>query len=141
MDIQEDKLIVPDNFSLVEYLNYGSYSVVSSKDRDLLLKDWAKLTREEKQRNLSVLQAFQPYRKSIGIPTYITCGYRSERHELTKGRSGDSQHLLGAVDFTCLSKQDLEKYAHTLDKTWYGGFKHYIDQNFIHIDLGRNRRW
>lgn len=141
MEIETNGLILPENISLVEYLNFGNKSVVHTYDRQLLLKDWEHLSREEKQRNLNVIHAFQPYRTHIGRVVYLTCGYRSKRHELSKGRSGDSQHLLGAFDFTCNSKKDLEAYANVLEVTWYGGFKYYKDKNFIHLDLGENRRW
>ena len=139
--IESKGLILPANISLVEYLNFGSRSVVNASDRQLLLSDWEQLTREEKQRNLNVIHAFQPYRTHLGISIFPTCGYRSERHELTKGRSGKSQHLLGAFDFTCNSKQELKRYADLLKDTWYGGFKYYENKNFIHLDLGENRRW
>lgn len=141
MEIESNGLILPENITLVEYLNFGSKSVVNYYDRQLLLKDWEQLSREEKQRNLNVVHAFQPYRTHIGRVVYLTCGYRSKRHELSKGRSGDSQHLFGAFDFTCDLEMSLRIYAETLDKTWYGGFKYYEDKNFIHLDLGKHRRW
>ena len=130
-------LITPKNFTVQEYLNQGSRSVMPVKDRQLLIEDFEKLTTEEQQRNLSVLFALQPVRERFGKPIFITCGYRSLRHELSRNRSGKSQHLFGAVDLTC---NDMRGLALQLDD-WNGGYKWYVDRKFIHIDLGRKRRW
>ena len=130
-------LITPKNFSIDEYLNQGSRSVMPVKDRQLLIEDFQKLTTEEQQRNLSVLFALQPIREKFGKPIFITCGYRSKRHELSRNRSGQSQHLVGAIDLTC---DDMRGLALQLDD-WNGGYKWYIDRKFIHIDLGAKRRW
>ena len=130
-------LITPKNFSIDEYLNQGSRSVMPVWDRALLVEDFEKLTTEEQQRNLSVLFALQPIRDKFGKPIFITCGYRSKRHELSRNRSGKSQHLLGAVDVAC---DDMRGLALQLDD-WNGGYKWYVDKNFIHIDLGAKRRW
>ena len=130
-------LITPKNFSINEYLNQGSRSVMPVNDRQLLIDDFEKLTTEEQQRNLSVLFALQPVRERFGKPIFITCGYRSLRHELSRNRSGKSQHLFGAVDIT---SDDMRGLALQLDD-WNGGYKWYVDRKFIHIDLGRKRRW
>ena len=130
-------LETPDNFSLDEYLNHGSRSVVSLNDRILIKKDFEKLTTEEQQACLSILFAIQPIRESFGKPIYITCGYRSKRHEHSKGRSGNSMHTKYAVDVTCDDMQGLNAAF----GDWQGGYKWYKDKHFIHVDLGRKRRW
>lgn len=130
-------LETPDNFSLDEYLNYGSRSVVSLNDRVLIQKDFEKLTTEEQQDCLSILFAIQPIRESFGKPIYITCGYRSKRHEHSKGRSGNSMHTKYAVDVT---SDDMDGLNAAFGD-WQGGYKWYKDRHFIHVDLGRKRRW
>lgn len=141
IQILEQKLITPENFSVKEYLNFGTYSVLSENSRLLILKDFEKLSTAEQQRRLSILFAIQPYRTKIGIPMFITCGYRSYAHELRKFRKGGSRHLLDAIDFTCLETQGLNKYASVLNSNWYGGFKHYANKRFIHADKGEKRTW
>jgi uncharacterized protein YcbK (DUF882 family) len=136
--ILENKLLTPENFSVKEYLNFGEYSVVSESDRLLILDEFEKQSTAKQQQNLSILWALQPYRTEIGIPMHITCGKRTYEHELRKGRSGNSAHLWGAIDFTC---DNLNAYDNELSKTWVGGLKHYKNKLFIHADIGRNRRW
>lgn len=131
------KLITPENFDLDEYLNNGSRSVMPLKDRELLRSEFFKLSITEQQRNLSILFYLQPIREELGKPIYITCGYRSKRHELSRGRSGNSMHLLGAIDIT---SDDMYGLYDVL-KHHCGGSKWYKNRNFIHIDLGKNRRW
>jgi uncharacterized protein YcbK (DUF882 family) len=130
-------LKTPPNFSLAEYLNHGSRSVISLNDRALIQKDFEKLTTEEQQACLSILFAIQPVREVFGKPMFITCGYRSKRHELTKNRSGKSEHTRFAVDVTSDDMEELNKAF----GDWNGGYKWYKQQNFIHVDLGRKRRW
>lgn len=137
----EDKLLTPENFSVKEYLNFGEYSVVSRADRLLILDEFEQLSTAEQQMRLSVLWAMQPYRSECDFAWHITCGNRTKEHELRKGRSGDSIHLWGAVDFTCLGAGELQIVANLFKNKWVGGFKHYEDQNFIHGDIYRNRRW
>jgi len=127
----------PKNFSLNEYLNSGSRSVMPLKDRELIKNDFNELTREEKESCLSILFAIQPVRERFGKPIFITCGYRSKRHELSRGRSGNSEHTRFAVDIT---SDDMEGLNAAFG-AWNGGYKWYKSQNFIHVDLGRKRRW
>jgi uncharacterized protein YcbK (DUF882 family) len=130
-------LKTPPNFSLAEYLNHGSRSVISLNDRALIQKDFEALTTEEQQACLSILFAIQPVREVFGNPMFITCGYRSKRHEKSKNRSGKSEHTRFAVDVTCDDMEELNKAF----GDWNGGYKWYKQQNFIHVDLGRKRRW
>ncbi|MCC5916584.1 MAG: DUF882 domain-containing protein [Cryomorphaceae bacterium] len=131
------ELVTPSNFSLEEYLNNGSRSVMPANDRILLQDDFFGLSIPEQQRNLNVLHALQPVREKFGEPIFITCGYRSKRHEMSRGRSGNSQHLFGAIDITCDDMFGLNQLLHD----WKGGYNFYEDKNFIHIDLGNIRRW
>jgi uncharacterized protein YcbK (DUF882 family) len=130
-------LITPKKFSIAEYLNHGSRSVLSFNDRTLIEKDFEALTTEEQQSCLSILFAIQPVREAFGKPIYITCGYRSKRHEITKGRSGNSMHTKYAVDITSDDMQGLNAAF----GDWNGGYKWYKERHFIHVDLGRKRRW
>jgi len=141
VDALEKKLLTPENFTVREYLNYGDYSVVTIEDRELILNEFEKQSTAEQQQNLSILWALQPYRTDAGFAFFITCGKRTKRHELSKGRSGDSVHLWGATDLTTLEEGQMTYLSNLLKNKWIGGYKHYISKRFIHADLGRNRTW
>ena len=141
LDLLEKKLLTPENFTVREYLNYGDYSVVTIKDRELILSEFEEQSTAEQQQNLSILWALQAYRIDAGFPIYITCGKRTKRHELSKGRSGDSVHLWGACDFTAQDEDKMIYLSNFFKNKWIGGFKHYQSKHFIHADIGTNRRW
>jgi uncharacterized protein YcbK (DUF882 family) len=137
----EDKLLTPENFTVREYLNYGDYSVVTNSDRELILDEFEEQSTAEQQQNLSILWAMQPYRTECGFPFFVTCGKRTLRHELSKGRSGDSAHLSEGNDITTEDEGKMTYLSNLLKNTWIGGYKHYLSKNFIHIDISRNRTW
>jgi uncharacterized protein YcbK (DUF882 family) len=141
LELLENKLLTPKDFTVREYLNYGSHSVVTKSDRELILHEFELLSVVEQQQNLSILWALQPYRTDAGFAFFITCGKRTERHELSKGRSGDSVHLWGAVDITTEDEYKMTYLSNLFKNTWIGGFKHYFSKRFIHIDIARNRTW
>ena len=141
LELLENKLLTPKDFTVREYLNYGSHSVVTKSDRELILHEFELLSVVEQQQNLSILWALQPYRTDAGFAFFITCGKRTERHELSKDRSGDSIHEWGAVDITTEDEYKMTYLSNLFKNTWIGGFKHYFSKRFIHIDIARNRTW
>ena len=141
LDLLENKLLTPQNFSVREYLNFGDYSVVTIEDRELILDEFEQQSTAEQQQNLSILWALQPYRTDAGFAFFITCGKRTLRHELSKGRSGDSVHLWGAVDITTEDEYKMTYLSNLFKNTWIGGFKHYFSKRFIHIDIFTDRTW
>jgi len=141
LDLLENKLLTPENFTVREYLNYGDYSVVTKEDRELILSEFEQQSTAEQQQNLSILWALQPYRTDAGFAFFITCGKRTLRHELSKGRSGDSTHLWGATDLTTEDEYKMTYLSNLLKNKWIGGYKHYFSKRFIHIDIARNRTW
>ena len=58
LDLLEKKLLTPKDFSVCEYLNYGSHSVVTKSDRELILEEFEKQSTAEQQQNLSILWAY-----------------------------------------------------------------------------------
>ena len=141
LELLENKLLTPKDFSVREYLNYGSHSVVTKSDRELILHEFELLSVVEQQQNLSILWALQPYRTDAGFAFFITCGKRTLRHELSKGRSGDSTHLWGATDLTTEDEYKMTYLSNLFKNTWIGGFKHYFSKRFIHIDIFTDRTW
>jgi uncharacterized protein YcbK (DUF882 family) len=141
LNLLESKLLTPENFTVREYLNYGDYSVVTKEDRELILSEFEQQSTAEQQQNLSILWALQPYRTDASFAFFITCGKRTLRHELSKGRSGDSVHLWGAVDITTEDEYKMTYLSNLFKNTWIGGFKHYFSKRFIHIDIFTDRTW
>jgi len=141
LELLEKKLLTPKDFSVCEYLNYGSHSVVIKEDRELILDEFEKQSTAEQQQNLSILWALQPYRTDAGFAFFITCGKRTKRHELSKKRSGESVHLWGAVDITTQDEDKMTYLSNLLKNKWIGGYKHYQSKHFIHIDISNNRTW
>lgn len=93
-------------------------------------------------------------RDEFGAAVYASqkSGYRSYSHEISKGRSGGSQHTfgalpsghnsacLGAIDWTCENKEDLDRLQALIIKhTPYTRIARY--ETFIHCDYkARTRR-
>ena len=73
----------------------------------------------------------------VAITASLNSGYRSREWELSKGRSGTSQHVFigkGAVDWTCSNfRTNKQKFLELLvEHTDYTRFAVY--NNFIHCD-------
>ena len=93
-------------------------------------------------------KAFSSYGGNISI--IVTSWLRPIEWEIYRRRNGTSQHVFGhAVDFKIagVSNKDYNRIMEWLFKdifNWNGGLAKSITKghyNFIHIDLGRKRRW
>lgn len=77
-------------------------------------------------------------RSKLGVPIYITSGWRSVQYELDKGRNGTSEHTFkgdGAIDMAVDSFADLMKLVAVLYWTGYNRICLYPKQRFIHADF------
>lgn len=81
------------------------------------------------------ISQIQPIRTTLGVPIHVTSGYRTEEHELSKGRSGESEHVYrgkGAADYACSDMSGLlQNLWHETD---YTRITYYPAQNFVHCD-------
>lgn len=91
-----------------------------------------------------VVQAFQILRDALGKPIVVTSSFRSVRHELSKKRSGESQHTYGAaldlkgsglIELVQEALATKNKLYQRLRTVGVNGFGVYESKGFIHIDV------
>ncbi|WP_440066685.1 D-Ala-D-Ala carboxypeptidase family metallohydrolase [Tenacibaculum discolor] len=91
-----------------------------------------------------VLQAAQILRDALGKPINVNSSFRSVRHEISKKRSGESQHTYGtALDLSGSGLVELVQEALKTKNKLYqrlravgvNGFGVYESKGFIHIDV------
>ena len=85
------------------------------------------------------IMILNPLREKLGCPIIISrkSGYRPREYELTRGRSGKSEHCFagkGAVDLTC-QEDKLQELFELLQESEYTRVCLYPRDNFIHCDL------
>lgn len=94
--------------------------------------------------DIRIPKAFQILRDVLGKPITVTSFFRSQRHELSKGRTGTSQHTNGmAIDLTGEGLVDLVLEALETKNELYqqlraagvNGFGVYKKKNFVHLDF------
>lgn len=153
------------NFSLKEALEwYKVHGITGQTAKNL--KTWIErelfITPSTKVNIKNIAEKLQEIRDLVNIefPEYkgdiafqITSWFRPIKWELFKGRSGASQHTTGhGVDFIVsnVNPKDVQKimdfiWKHLEKTNWNGGLAQKKNKNgswsFIHIDLGKKRRW
>ena len=80
-----------------------------------------------------------PIRDILGQPIYVSkdSGYRTLKHEIGRGRSGDSEHVFrggGAVDLTC-DPEYMGELVRLLKMSAYRRVCYYPENNFVHCDF------
>lgn len=83
-------------------------------------------------------------REELGEPIMVSqkSGYRSYKYELSKGRSGKSEHTFqkrGAVDITC-SPDSFQKLVRLAQKSGYTRVAVYPKKKFIHCDFNSQKK-
>lgn len=90
--------------------------------------------------NPAIVQRLQVIRDIVDLPIMILSGYRCSKHNLEVDGAKYSQHMMGnAIDFR-IENYPMKDLAEVL-KNWSGGFHFYQPENFIHVDVGVERRW
>lgn len=148
------------NFSLVEVTTWARHQAMSDADKkkatDLALYEMndeveanAKRIAIELQKLRDKINAENPEFKGK-LALRILSWFRPKSWELYRKRSGNSQHTKGhAVDFIIIGcgpdkAQELMRKLFEDLKDWNGGLAMSERNNkigFIHIDLGKKRRW
>ena len=132
-----------NNFSLIEFLESEFYTTQQQRD---VYADFIKNMDEYLPRIQKLANNLQVLRDKIGKPISINIAFRPTWYELSKGRSGKSQHTLcKAADIHV--KGVKTKYIHEtiedlIDKgeMLQGGLGYY--PNFIHYDIRKAKaRW
>lgn len=95
-----------------------------------------------------LVNRLQVVRDFIGQPMTILSGCRCEEYNKKVGGAPESFHTKGlATDFTVLDKDGhideaaLLSIDNAFGRRWSGGYHYYINQRFIHMDIGPKRRW
>lgn len=84
------------------------------------------------------------WREAINQPLIVTSGYRNKQLNSLVGGAAQSQHLLGkAMDLrpALLKQLRLKAFYNLLNPFWQGGLAINEAANFVHVDIGPNRRW
>lgn len=95
-----------------------------------------------------VIKAFQILRDALGNAIVPTSSFRSVRYELSKGRSGNSQHTfgkaldlkgVGLVDLVLEALESKNELYEQLRAVGINGFGVYESDGFVHIDVRDDR--
>lgn len=149
-----------NNISFYEYMegqlpvkaiqwNWDYFESLSNKEQNLFMAK-AKLVAIEVQKERDYVNAnFVHENSGKQYSVTISCGFRCKRWELYRGRSGNGQHPIAAIDFkfsNCSIEQDARLLRDVYDrrnKVWMGGLAikdptiqngKVVASGFIHID-------
>lgn len=151
------------NFSFSEVINWAKWQGITGSNLTKL-NDWIDeaMTDEVKDNALKIAKHLQTIRDDVNkeFPQYNgkigirpVSWFRPKKWELFRKRSGASQHITGhgvdfivigvsAADYPIIMKWIWDKLNDGAG--WNGGLARLFKNNrwsFIHIDLGRKRRW
>jgi len=88
-----------------------------------------------------LVERLQILRNRIARPVIITSGYRCPKHNKEVGGVDNSYHTLGLAVDIVVRDYDLEKLEAIARAVGFKGIGIYKSENFLHIDLGPERRW
>ena len=114
---------------------------------DQFLGDWR--VHRDRDMNPRLFDLLYKLDKAVGHPDGqidVVCGYRSPQtnaflHRTTGGVAKHSMHIQGkAIDIRIPGVSTL-KLRNAALHLHYGGVGYYPDHRFVHVDVGRVRRW
>ena len=73
-------------------------------------------------------------RDSLGVPVYITSGFRCPSHNASVGGVANSQHLDGTAADITYDGVDVEKLTDIAIDSGASGVGSYFNQGFVHVD-------
>lgn len=74
-------------------------------------------------------------RELLGVPIYISCGYRCPSHNAEVGGVLNSQHVLGNAADIYTDNLSVDDLADTAAKIGFDGIGRYYDSEFVHVDV------
>ena len=81
-------------------------------------------------------------RERLGVPIYITSGYRCPIHNEEVGGVPNSQHVEGTAADITYDGIDVDYLAQVAEECGADGIGCYYHQNFVHVDVrGYTARW
>ena len=88
--------------------------------------------------NPVLLDKLDELRESIGVPIYVSCGYRCPEHNLEVGGVENSQHVLGNASDIYTDNLSVDELANAAVDTGFDGIGRYYDSQFVHVDVRDN---
>lgn len=85
------------------------------------------------------MDALQKLRDTLGKPVRINSGHRCAKHNVEVGGKGSSMHLTIAFDCHCPKPEQKAFILTAIEAGFTGIGGNY--KNFVHVDMGRFRRW
>ena len=90
--------------------------------------------------NPFLVHRLQVIRDIVDLPIIVLSGCRCAKHNQEVGGEPNSQHLIGNASDWFIEDYSMKHIALMITK-WSGGFHFYQEHNFIHTDIGPERRW
>lgn len=91
--------------------------------------------------NKAALDKLQELRDLVGKPIYLTSAYRSAAHNKRVGGAKSSKHMLAEAFDIQTKNHDPHELEEAARKVGFLGFGYYVDQGFLHVDMGPARSW
>ena len=104
------------------------------------------LTKEIEDKIKVHIAEINPIRIELDFPVLVSnnSGYRPREYEISKKRSGNSEHTFegkGAVDYTASTASKVKKLVEKLKKdSKYTRICYYPNNNFVHCDYKTSKR-
>lgn len=81
-------------------------------------------------------------REKLGVPVYVTSGYRCPRHNKDVGGAKNSQHVIGTAADITYDGVDVDHLGRIAEACGADGIGLYWSQGFVHVDVrGEWARW
>ena len=91
--------------------------------------------------NEAALDKLQALRDRLSVPLIVNSAYRSTDYNRQVGGAKQSMHLQGAAFDISMANHDPVEFETAARAVGFTGFGFYPRQNFMHIDIGRERQW
>lgn len=93
--------------------------------------------------DVRLLELLDQLREIVGVPLYVSSGFRCEVHNRNVGGVSNSQHLYGiAVDLLVPEGFTVDELADWCEYVGFDGIGRYYDEGFVHVDTrGSKARW
>jgi len=130
----------------LDYWTNGSYQPAALAQLNHVLRDWR--NNEVHPINPKLFDLLHTLQANLGSEAEIEVisGYRSPvtnaaMHERSNGVASKSLHMQGMAMDIRIPGQALDKLHDQALKMAWGGVGYYPTSNFVHVDVGRVRKW
>lgn len=88
-----------------------------------------------------LVRLLERLRARVLKPIHIDSGYRCRKHNKAVGGVKNSMHLVGKAADIAGRGITTERLAALAEDVGFNGIGIYEAKNFVHVDIGRKRRW